>query len=502
MIRLTIQRKVFLATLALVTATALLLVLATRWNLEQGFARYTAAVEIARLGWLVDNVERAYAERGSWDFLQEDPQIWRRLHRPSNRGELGPPSGVLEPGVPPPPPPPPAEAPDPAGDMPPPRFRPPRPLRPGQAPANDVFNIAPRLALFDALGRQLAGHPDGREPAASRPVSHQGQVIGQLTLQAAPASASILDAGFLASQTRNLLLSGLIALSGALLAAWWLVRHLLAPIKDLTTGAREIAGGRLEARIPVRRADELGELAADFNAMAEQLARAEDARRAWVADSSHELRTPLAVLRAEIEALQDGVRQPDPGTLARLHRQVLQLAKLVDDLRTTLDGGAMANRLDLAPLQPLAILSETVDAFRSRYAAAGLRIKWAAPKDGGWSLEGDGDRLRQVFVNLLENTLRYTDEGGSLRIAAGVKGARLRLVFDDTAPAPPKEALPRLFDRFYRAEPSRNRAHGGSGLGLSICKAIIEAHGGSISAALSDLGGLAIRIELPLEDQE
>lgn len=498
-IRLTIHRKVFLATLALVAATALLLVLATRWNLEQGFARYSAAVEIARLGWLVDKVERAYAERGGWEFLQEDPQAWRRLQRPSNRGEQGPPGGALEPGAPRPPPPPPRDWAPEQADNPPPRFRPPPPPRPGQAPANDPFNIAPRLALFDAAGRQLAGH--GREADASRPILHQGQVVGQLTLQAAPASASILDTGFLASQTRNLLLSGLIALVLALLAAWWLVRHLLAPVKDLTSGARAIAGGCLTARIPVRRADELGELAADFNAMAEQLARAEEARRAWVADTSHELRTPLAVLRAEIEALQDGVRQPDEATLARLHRQVLQLAKLVDDLRSTLDGNAMDSRLVLAPLQPLALLNETVGAFRSRYAAAGLRIKWAAPKDGGWTLDGDGDRLRQVFVNLLENTLRYTAEGGSLRIAAGVKGARLCLAFDDSVPAPPRDALPRLFDRFYRAEPSRNREHGGSGLGLSICKAIIEAHGGNITAGLSDLGGLAIRIELPLEEQ-
>ena len=495
MIRLTIQRKVFLSTLALVAGTALLLVLATRWNLEQGFARYTASVEIARLGWLVDNVERAYAERGSWEFLQEDPQAWRRLHRPSNRGEFAPSAGGLEPGSPPPPP---LAAPDQAGS-PPPRFRPPH--RPGQAPANDLFNIGPRLALFDLAGRPLAGHPDGREPAASRPVRHEGQIIGQLSLQAAPASASILDEGFLASQTRNLLLSGFAALILALLAAWWLVRHLLAPVKDLAAGAREIAGGRLEARIPVHRADELGELATDFNAMAEQLARAEEARRAWVVDTSHELRTPLAVLRAEIEALQDGVRQADEATLARLHRQVLQLAKLVDDLRTTLDGGTMDRQLVLAPIEPLALLNETVDAFRSRYAAAGLRIKWAAPKAGGWTMEGDGDRLRQVFVNLLENTLRYTTAGGSLRIAAGVKGDRLRLAFDDSTPAPPREALSRLFERFFRAEPSRNREQGGSGLGLSICKAIVEAHGGRISAGLSDLGGLAIRIELPLEEQ-
>jgi two-component system sensor histidine kinase BaeS len=324
-------------------------------------------------------------------------------------------------------------------------------------------------------------------------------VVGRLTLQAAPSSVQERDAAFLASQTRNILLAGLAALGLSLLAAWLLSRHLLAPIHDVTEGARRIADGWLDARIPVRRDDELGELAFNFNAMAERLAKVEESRRAWISDTSHELRTPLAVLRAEIEALQDGVRTPDASTLARLHKQVQQLATLVDDLRLSLDREPGVGNMEHLLFPPLAVLDEVITAFEDRYTAAGIALEATGLADPAVQMRGDAGHLTQVFTNLLENTLRYTNTGGRLRITAMARAPRLTLQFDDTAPAPPRSALPRLFERFFRAEPSRSRALGGSGLGLAICKALIEAHGGTITASLSELGGLSLRIELPLE---
>jgi two-component system sensor histidine kinase BaeS len=321
-------------------------------------------------------------------------------------------------------------------------------------------------------------------------------------LQAAPSSGDELDAAFLASQTENMLFSGLAALGFSLLAAWLLARHLLAPISDLARAARQIAGGALDTRIQVRSEDELGQLAADFNDMAERLGRVEESRRAWISESSHELRTPLAVLRAEIEAMQDGVRTPNAATLARLHKQVQQLTKLVDDLRLTLDRepaeGAMEREL-VAWVAPVAVLEEAIETFRERYDAANIRLDSAQLVDAGWQLRGDAGRLLQVFGNLLENSLRYTHAGGQLRIGARASKQQLLLEFDDSAPAPPAAALPRLFERFFRAEPSRSRAFGGSGLGLAICRTLVEAHGGQISATPSALGGLKICIELPLE---
>jgi two-component system sensor histidine kinase BaeS len=375
-----------------------------------------------------------------------------------------------------------------------------RPPRPAPGP-RDPLDIGPRLALLDVDGTRLAGNGVGTGALAEQPIMYKGAVVGRLTLQAAPAASQQLDSAFLASQTQKMLLAGLGALVLSLLAAWVLARHLLAPIRAVTVGARRIAEGQLDAHIPVHGDDELGELAENFNEMAQRLATHEQARRAWIVDTSHELRTPLAVLRAEIEAMQDGVRTPDAGALARLHKQVQDLSKLVDDLRLTLDREPGIADMEHVAVSPIEVLHECVDAFRERFATARIALDTTKLADAGWVVRGDAGRLTQVFSNLLENTLRYTQAGGRLRIAARAADKRLVLQFDDTAPAPASSALPHLFERFYRAEPSRSRALGGSGLGLAICKTLVEAHGGRIAAARSDLGGLAIRIELPLGER-
>ena len=505
MIRLTIQRKVFLAILILAASLVVVLALVMRWNLGIGFQRYTSAAEFARLDWLISNIEREYAGAGSWDFVRSEPeQAWRRLARPTPDSATEP-SGRRREFVdhefrPPLPNPGPSR-----GDPPPPRehplpFPPPHAFSPDRPPhGGDPLRVGPRLALMDAEGNRLAGNAGSGHVGAERSIIYRGQVVGRLTLEASPTAVQELDAAFIASQTQNILVAGVMALGLSLLAAWLLARHLLAPIRDITGGARRIAEGDLDSRIPVRDDDELGELAYNFNAMAMQLARIEASRRDWIADTSHEFRTPLAVLRAEIEALQDGVRQADATTLARLHRQVHQLANLVDDLRLTLDGEPGLANMKREPFLPLAALAHTVTGFRQRFAALPIKLDLSGLEGTGRRIQGDPDRLTQVFANLMENTLRYTDPGGTLRIRSRVDGSNLIIEFDDTAPAPPPTALPHLFERFFRAEPSRSRALGGSGLGLAICKTLIEAHGGNITAALSELGGLSVRVALPLD---
>jgi two-component system sensor histidine kinase BaeS len=498
MIRLTIQRKVFLATFALAAAMALLLSGLTRWNLEQGFTRYVVETEIGRLDWLVTNLETAYAKGGSWDFLKDSVEPWDRAAEQLVR-EGRPPDFQGPPGF--------GDRP-PFGldDRPPPPFadgRPPHPGPPGLAdgrPPPDTLAFRPRLSLRDRSGAVLAGHPAADGPWATRPIRFKGETVGLLALRAPPVGAA-LDLAFLATQAREIWLSALAALVLSLVAAWLLARQLLRPIRDLTAGARQITEGRFSERIPVRGNDELAELAEDFNAMARMLAQNDESRRQWISDSSHELRTPIAVLRAEIEALQDAVRTADEPTLARLHRNVMQMSKLVDDLRQTLDRDDGEADLELSPLDPLAVIRETAEEFAERFGAAGLTLDASRipPGRSPWRIRGDRDRLHQVFANLLENTLRYTDPGGRLEITASSKSGRLRLQFDDSAPAPPEAAMKRLFERFFRAEPSRSRQHGGSGLGLAICRRIILGHGGTIVAARSDLGGLSIRIDLPLE---
>lgn len=503
-IRFTVRRKVFLSILALTTVTVAIIFASAQWNLAQGFGRHAAETELLRLDGLVNRLAAGYQRDGNWKFVRDDDRFWRHLLMESLRPEhggrpdwrSGTPSGDSHEHPPPPP----------GGHF---RERPPPPdghfHEHPPPPPMDEFSLGRRLRLVDAQGERVAGAEGGDQPTVERPVMVDGKPMGRLLLNVPQIPAGTHAMAFLVSQVRALWLASAVALLLACIAAWLLARHFLDPIRQLAMGARQIAGGQYAVRIPVQQGDELGDLAEDFNAMAEVLARTEESRQQWISDTSHELRTPLAVLRAEIEALQDGVRSPGEASYARLHKQIMQLGKLVDDLRYILDSAPDGFApdglvLDRRTVAPLAVLRETVEQFRPRFAVARLALDTDALSTDGAELEGDADRLRQVFANLLENSLRYTGANGRLQITAGAEDGQLWIQFDDTEPAPPPEALPRIFDRFFRAESSRSRAYGGSGLGLAICKSLVEAHKGKISAALSQLGGLSIRLSLPLED--
>ncbi|VEB86008.1 signal transduction histidine-protein kinase BaeS [Citrobacter koseri] len=283
----------------------------------------------------------------------------------------------------------------------------------------------------------------------------------------------------------------------AALATFPLARGLLAPVKRLVEGTHKLAAGDFTTRVTPTSADELGKLAQDFNQLASTLEKNQQMRRDFMADISHELRTPLAVLRGELEAIQDGVRQFTPESVASLQAEVGTLTKLVDDLHqlSMSDEGALAYQKTSVDLIPL--LEVAGGAFRERFASRGLTLHFSLPDSV--MVFGDPDRLMQLFNNLLENSLRYTDSGGSLHISAEQRDNMLLLTFADSAPGVRDEQLQKLFERFYRTEGSRNRASGGSGLGLAICDNIVQAHNGRIRASHSPFGGLSITVELPLE---
>jgi two-component system sensor histidine kinase BaeS len=278
-----------------------------------------------------------------------------------------------------------------------------------------------------------------------------------------------------------------------------LARNLVKPIQSITGATRELASGKYNVRIPEQSNDELGQLAMDFNTLAKTLENNESARRQWIADISHELRTPLAILRGEIEAIQDGIREPTPERINSLHNQVMNLGRLVNDLYelSLSDIGALSyhkTRVNLADL-----LHESVLSMQQEFADAGIRLETDVEPGGRIWMFADGERLRQLFTNLLTNSLRYTDPGGVLKVSMKGKAGRAAIDFMDSAPGVAPADLPRLFERLYRIDTSRNRQFGGAGLGLSICRNIVDAHDGRIAAQDSPLGGLWINIDLPVE---
>jgi two-component system sensor histidine kinase BaeS len=331
-------------------------------------------------------------------------------------------------------------------------------------------------------------------------ITVDGRLVGWLGLHKRQQLADPLVVAFIKNQSLAFYLVGAGILMLAALASFLLSKHFLAPVHQLTEGTKSLAEFKFDTRIDVNTKDEIGQLAADFNRMAQTLQNYETIRRQWISDISHELRTPLAVLRGEIEALQDGVRDVNTETLESLHSEIIRLSKLVDDLHQLSMADSQCLLMHKESVAPLAVLAEMVTHFRSRFERKLISVSLDASEKNAVFMIGDADRLAQLFSNILENSLNYTDSPGSLKIYEKHDANQLTICFEDSPPGVPETALERLFDRLYRVDKSRNREIGGSGLGLAICKQIVESHGGKITAAPATMGGLVIRIELPLNN--
>jgi two-component system sensor histidine kinase BaeS len=287
-----------------------------------------------------------------------------------------------------------------------------------------------------------------------------------------------------------------VALLGAV--ALRLAQRLLVPVTPLLEVTHRMAMGDYSARVPTAGADELARLAVDLNRLADTLSHNDRLRRDLLADISHELRTPLSVLRGEIEAMEDGVRPLTQDALASLRVEVSLLSKLIDDLYELSLSDVGALTYEFAPVDITERVATSVAAFGDWFEAKGISLSVHLPDDAVF-VNGDLHRLTQLLGNLFENSLRYTDGGGAVRVYLSSTATQLRLEIEDSAPGVPDDALPRLFERLFRVEASRSRRSGGAGLGLALCKHIVEAHGGQIIARHSPLGGLALAITLPCQ---
>jgi two-component system, OmpR family, sensor histidine kinase BaeS len=456
-----ITRKLFLAVLATVIFAVMIVGVATRWSFNRGFLGYLNELAVERMEFVTARVGQAYAEHGNWDFMRDQPEVWFGLLRPVVGQEL---TTDALPG--------------------------------SNFPTSDLTGAFLRLGLVDAQQQWVAGYREIDVSMQRRPVMVNGNTVGWVILAS---FQSVTDAGnlrFQENQFRAILLASLIAVALAALIALWLARTLLAPVRRVAEATHHLAAGRYETRVNVASHDEVGQLAADFNHLAQTLQRNESVRRDFMADVSHELRTPLAVLRGELEAIEDGVRAVTPTALHSLQNEVATLSQLVDDLYelSLSDAGALAYRLHELDLGELLTLA--VDSMRIRFAQQELRIELQLPSRA-LLVNADEARLRQLFHNVLENSLRYTDSGGQLRIGVQETTDWLQVDFQDSAPGVAAEMLPRLFERFFRSEGSRSRSTGGAGIGLAICRNIAEAHGGTIEALASPFGGLWIAVRLP-----
>ena len=296
--------------------------------------------------------------------------------------------------------------------------------------------------------------------------------------------------------TRTLILAGLVAGVVGILLVLLLSRRMLGSIGNLTAAARRLGRGDLSSRVPVRGNDEVAELSHAFNSMADALEDSERQRRAMVSDVAHELRTPLANIQGHIEAMQDGLMQPNAENLDTVHQQTLHLNRLISDLRLLAETEASELSLSMESTSIPEMVNEVVESFRPRAEAASVQlarqIAGALP-----SVEMDRLRIQQALGNLLDNAIRHTPPGGVVTVAAGHHDGGIRIEVADTGSGIPPDALPHVFDRLYRADPSRDRATGGSGLGLTIARQLVEALGGTIWAESQPGTGSRFGFDLP-----
>lgn len=372
--------------------------------------------------------------------------------------------------------------------------------------------IGQRLVVADAQGNVVARssesdsvqHLGEGELGGAVALQLDGETIGYLT-SLGGVMYSQGDEEFLTSRIdRAALIAGLIAGGAALLLALLLASRLLRPVRQLTAAARRMAEGDLSQRVAVRGDDELALLGHTFNQMADSLQQAGEARRAMTADIAHELRTPLAVQRANLEALQDGVYAMAPENLAPILEQNHLLARLVDDLRMLALADAGQLRLEYVPTDLSELARRVVEQYQmqAQVHQIDLSLQGAEQGKGAGLLTIDPMRIEQVLSNLISNALRHTPDGGSICVGLSSTANQVFVTVHDSGGGIPADALPHIFERFYRADRSRSRAEGGSGLGLAIARHLAQAHGGSLVAENHAQGGAVFTLSLPRTEDD
>lgn len=363
-----------------------------------------------------------------------------------------------------------------------------------------------RLRLADARGALVVDSSDPTpEGVLSRaeldraiPLAVDRQVIGYLLPEGGMEFSQEDETQLLNRLNRTALTAGLIAGGVSLILAVMLAYRLLRPIRALTNAAEHLAQGELSQRVDVQGNDEVATLGATFNRMAGSLQQAEQSRRSMTADIAHELRNPLAVQRANLEALQDGIYPMRPENLGPILEQNQLLTRLVEDLRTLALADAGELDLERTPTDIVNLVERVVDRFQPQLISSQIALDLSRPeKCPSFSL--DPGRIEQILGNILSNAMRYTPPGGNIHVNLNCSPSGIQLKVHDSGPGIPEEALPYIFERFYRVDKSRSRSEGGSGLGLAIARQLARAHGGTLTAENDPQGGAIFTLTIPNE---
>ena len=406
--------------------------------------RYGERIEQARFSKVRFELYRFYREQGSWEGIQPHVEQWGNLY--GQRIILTDSSGVV---------------------------------------------------VADSQGEMLGElhHPD--TPGRRLPPTIAGGPSDNLYIIPEPSAGFPSPLSLSHAIGRFLIWGALLAVAVAFLFTFFLSRRISAPVKTLSHATRRLGQGDLSQRVQLKDKGEMGELAQAFNYMASDLEQVEQLRRNMVADAAHELRTPLSNIRGYLEAIRDGVKKPDAATINILEQETALLAQLVDDLQELSLTEAGELKLVRQAEDITALVNQTVASMQAQATTKGVSVSIDLPA-GLSPVDVDYNRIVQVLHNLLENALTHTAAGGAVTVAVRQQDNYLEVAVSDTGEGIPDADLPDIFERFYRVDKSRARATGGSGLGLTIAKRLVEAHGGTIEVQSEPGKGSRFSFTLPI----
>lgn len=490
--------------IAMISATVIILALAlylSQQSVKTGFLAYINNTEESRIQALTLRLLDEYEFHGSWRFIEDRPRKWAHLinrSRPRLQGDANQKQ----------------EKPYPLHDLAnrddnqrfhtppfPPHGRDRERMRPeGNHPKPPPMRRNPEsaMSLLDAQKNKLVSNGKHSEHAIDKSIHFEDEVIGYIRIEPFKKITKELDKEFINHQLEAFLKIALVSLLFILSGTWFVGRYLKRRFSALEKQANELTAGNYAVRAASMQSDELGRLANHLDTLATTLEKNQRSRQQWIADISHELRTPLSILKGETEALIDGIRPLNTQAVHSLASEIERLNHLVEDLYqlSLSDVGALNYKKE--PIEVAALLEDVLSSFSTRLAEHDLKLAVDLDHCQDIEISGDSARLTQLFINLLENAIRYTNQGGKIVVSGHCKSDQLKLIIEDSAPTVAIDKLPYLFERLYRTESSRNRTTGGAGLGLAICKEIITAHQGHIAAKRSDLGGIAIHMVFPI----
>jgi len=499
-----ISQKLFLAFVGLTSIVLIATLSLARWSFDQGFLDYINGLEQERLLHLSDELLTLYAvntlantdpsaTKSLATIEQQSTLVWQSinlkaltqviaLHAPRPKKYL--PDGSAMP------------RPRPSGANPPmgpqSQFGPPRQPPPFASPPS-----GPPTGLYSAEQQFIVGADiDHADVRISLPLIFDDQVVGYLYSSPIRDVESSSATAFSQQQRWTSMGIGLLCLLLASAIAWWLSRFLLIPVKQVMLGVSYLSQGNYDQRLLPQRTDELGQLMANIDHLAMTLSKNRSAKNRWLADISHELRTPLSILCGEIDAIKAGIRTFNHTQLISLEQEVLRMKHLVDDLYELSLSDVGGLRYHFQKINVSESLQSTLNSISASIQDKGLRLQSQIQPE--LYLSADVIRLEQLFINLLMNAMAYTDSPGMIDVQLSQQAKTIILTINDTKPSAGIEACQHLFEPLYRQDSARTRRGSGAGLGLTICKNIVEAHDGNIKATPSPQGGLCIEVQLPM----